>query len=118
MLYIYRCLYLQIYVNFDWTGLRLVFNVIIFISASRRLLEFRGYRGRRYPGQLPPPPPTILPRRLVCSQAVDEWKKIGSRRKEFLDLGLPVPRKQAIKTIKTIFVAPITDETEHVLKDL
>ena len=96
--------------NFILTGLRLVFNVIIFISASRRLLEFRGYRGRRYPGQLPPPPPTIRPRRLVCSQAGDEWKKIGSRRTEFLDLGLLIPRKQATKTI---FVAPFIDEAEN-----
>ena len=31
---------------------RLVFNVYILIKASRRLLEFQGYKGKRYPGQL------------------------------------------------------------------
>ena len=45
-------------------GLRLVFNMIILVVAGRRLPEFSGYRGRRFPGQQPPAPPRIAPRRL------------------------------------------------------
>ena len=45
-------------------GLRLVFNLVILVVAGRRLPEFRGYRGRRFPGQQPPARPRIAPRRL------------------------------------------------------
>ena len=45
-------------------GLRLVFNIIILVVAGQRLPEFSGYRGRRFPGQQPPAPPRIAPRRL------------------------------------------------------
>ena len=110
-------------------GLRLVFNIIILVVASRSLPEFCGYRGRRFPGQQPPAPPRIAPRRLQlpptfaqdevscdwwrpCAHLwlVQEWKKIGARRTKFLDLGLPKfgnPRK--------VYVKPHTEEpsTSH-----
>ena len=41
---------LNMYVLFS--GSRLVFNIFILITASRRLPEFRGYKGKTYPGQL------------------------------------------------------------------
>ena len=77
------------------SGLRLLFNIIILSTAIKKLPEFSGYKGRRYPGQLPPPPPVIQPRRMeLPPNFVEEWKNIGSRRTEFLDLGFPRFQKQ------------------------
>ena len=46
-------------------GLRTLFNLKVYFDAKRRLPEFSGLQGRRYPGQPSPhPPPYILtPRR-------------------------------------------------------
>ena len=75
--------------------MRLLFNIIILSTAIKKLPEFSGYKGRRYPGQLPPPPPVIQPRRMeLPPNFVEEWKNIGSRRTEFLDLGFPRFQKQ------------------------
>ena len=67
-----------------------MFNIIILNTAAKRLPEFSGYKGRRFPGQMPPPPPIIQPRRMeLPPNLVDDWKNIGSKRNEFQDLGLP-----------------------------
>ena len=80
--------------NQYWTflilGFRFLFNIIILNTAAKRLPEFSGYKGRRFPGQMPPPPPIIQPRRMeLPPNLVDDWKNIGSKRNEFQDLGLP-----------------------------
>ena len=80
-----------------------MFNTFILISAWARLPEFRGYQSRRYPGQPPPRPPRIAPRRLQLPPTFaqdEEWRRIGSRRNKFLDLGLPsfgIPRRISVK---------------------
>ena len=72
-----------------------MFNIIILSTAAKRLPEFSGYKGRRFPGQMPPPPPIIQPRRMeLPPNLVDDWKNIGSKRNEFQDLGLPRFDKQ------------------------
>ena len=84
-----------------FAALRFLFNIIILATALRRLPELRGYRGRRYPGQLPPSKPTIQPRRLNLPPDW-KWKNIGSRREKFLDLGMPTfgrPRKISVKPL-------------------
>ena len=43
---------------------RLVWNAVIYWSAVRRLPEFSGHSGRRYPGQQPPRPREVEPRRM------------------------------------------------------
>ena len=43
---------------------RLVWNAVIYWSAVRRLPEFSGHSGRRYPGQQPPRPLEVEPRRM------------------------------------------------------
>ena len=43
-------------------------------------------------GCLPPRPQEIVPRRMeLPADFPDEYKKIGSKRSKFLDLGLPIP---------------------------
>ena len=71
---------------------RLLFNIIILRSASRRLPELHGYRSRRHPDQPPPAPPRIQPRRMELPPTFaqdEEWRRIGSRRHTFLHLGMP-----------------------------
>ena len=61
--------------------------MIILSHASRRLPELSGYRGRRFPGQPPPAPPRIAPRRLQLPATFaqdEEWRRIGSRRQGHL----------------------------------
>ena len=88
-------------------GLRLVFNSIILITAFRRLPEFQGFRGKQYPGQLPPRPPIIQPRRMKLPPTfAEEWKNIGSKRSEFLDMGLPIIPTKKRPGVKTILVKP------------
>ena len=82
--------------------------MIILSHASRRLPELSGYRGRRFPGQLPPAPPRIAPRRLQLPPTFaqdEEWRRIGSRRNKFLDLGRPsfgIPRRISVKAANNI----------------
>ena len=48
--------------------------------------------GKTFPGKLSPRPPMIEPRRLnLPPDFADDWKKIGSKRSKFEDLGLPLP---------------------------
>ena len=57
-------------------------------------------RARRYPGQLPPSPPAPQPRRPAPPPALaEEWRRIGSRRSEFLNLGLPITRAGSVNSI-------------------
>ena len=81
-----------------------MFNLIILVVAGRSLPEFCGYRGRRFPGQQPPSPPRIAPRRLQLPPTFaqdEEWRRIGARRSEFLHLGLPrfgAPRRIVVQS--------------------
>ena len=91
----------------DIIGLRLIFNILIIMSAYTRLSEFRGYQCRRYPGQPPPRPQRIQPRRLQLPSTFaqdKEWTRIGARRYQFLDLGQPKAQNcghQTLVNIKT-----------------
>ena len=78
---------LRTIIKLDFSVLRFLFNIIILLTALKRLPELRGYRGRRYPGQLPPSKPTLQPRRLNLPPDY-QWQNIGSRRTQFLDLGM------------------------------
>ena len=92
---------LRTIIKLYFSVLRLLFNIIILLTALKRLPELRGYRGRRYPGQLPPSKPTLLPRRLNLPPDY-QWQNIGSRRTKFLDLGMPTfgrPRKIIVKPL-------------------
>ena len=61
--------------------MRFLFNLLIFANALRRLPEFSGNKGRRYPGLEGPKKMQIKPRRLHLPQGFQEdWKKIGSKR--------------------------------------
>ena len=85
------------------SGCRSIFNIIILTYAYQSLPEFQGYRARRHPDQQSPVPPSIQPRRLDLPPTFSEdqeWRKIGSRRTKFLDLGVPrfgYPRRIYVK---------------------
>ena len=62
-------------------GTRLVCNVFIYLAASKRLPEFKGYSPKTYPGQPPLRPLLLEPRRIsLPPNFSSEWKNIGSRR--------------------------------------
>ena len=44
----------QFYHLYSVEGTQLLFNIIIFLKASKRLPEFSGLKGKVYPGQLKP----------------------------------------------------------------
>ena len=44
-------------------GLRALLNLKVYIDAKRRIPEFSGLQGRRYPGQPAPLPYIVTPRR-------------------------------------------------------
>ena len=80
------------YIVYTLLGSRLLFNVVILYTAAKRNPEFLGYTGKLFPGQLPPRPQEILPRRAKYPKDFhNDWKKIGSKRTKFDDLGLPLP---------------------------
>ena len=56
-------------------GSRLLFNIIIFLEAYKRLPEFSGYKGKVYPGQL-------KPRYLIPEPRILEWNQHGFRETE------------------------------------
>ena len=58
--------------NRKFLVMRFVFNSIILVHAHRRLPEFAGYKGRRYPGDEGPREAQILPRRLDLPQDFHE----------------------------------------------
>ena len=79
---------------------RLILNVIVLISAWKRLPEFAGYKGKRYPGTLPPPRRATEPRRMrLPSTFSSEWKRIRSRRNKH--------GKEVVHVPRTIFVLPV-----------
>ena len=60
---------------------RLVCNVVIFLTAWKSLLEFRGYQPKTFPLQPPPMKMIPEPRRLsLPPNFPSEWKNIGSKR--------------------------------------
>ena len=70
--------------------MRFVFNSVILVHALRRLPEFSGYRGRRYPGEQEPRKTQITPRRPHLPRDFQEdWRKIGSRRNKMMTFDLP-----------------------------
>ena len=71
--------------------MRFVFNSVILAHALRRLPEFSGYKGRRYPGEQEPRGSLITPRRLDLPQDFKEdWRKIGSKRNKMVTFDVPV----------------------------
>ena len=62
---------------------RLVWNAVIYSSAVRRLPEFSGHSGRRYPGQQPPRPLGVEPRRMrlppTFSQVANTHRYLADR---------------------------------------
>ena len=70
------------YMNY-WIGTRLLCNVVIYLSALKRLPEFQGYLANRFPGQPKPIRPVLLPRRQFLKSYLEtESKKIASKRIE------------------------------------
>ena len=68
--------------------------MIILYTAAKRNPEFLGYKGKPFPGQLPPRPHEIRPRRPKYPKDFqNDWKKIGSKRTKFENLGLPLPKE-------------------------
>ena len=62
---------------------RLVCNVVIYLTAMKRLLEFQGYQPRPFPLQPPPRKMIPEPRRLSLPPNFSaEWKNIGSKRQK------------------------------------
>ena len=62
---------------------RLVCNVVIFLTAWKSLLEFRGYQPKTFPLQPPPMKMIPEPRRLSLPPNLSsEWKNIGSKRQK------------------------------------
>ena len=62
---------------------RLVCNVVIFLTAWKSLLEFRGYQPKTFP--LQPPPMKMIPEPRSLSLPPNfssEWKNIGSKRQK------------------------------------
>ena len=93
---------LKIFVSFEISKLfilyyliisvmRFVFNSIILAHALRRLPEFAGYKGRRYPGEQEPRRSLISPRRPDLPRDFQEdWRKIGSKRNKMMSFDEPV----------------------------
>ena len=72
--------------------------MVIFYTAAKRNPEFLGYKGKPFPGQPPSRPKEIQPRREKYPKDFhNDWKKIGSKRKKFDDLGLPIPKRHIPK---------------------
>ena len=70
--------------------MRFVFNSVILAHALRRLPEFSGYRGRRYPGEQQPRKTLITPRRPHLPRDFQEdWRKIGSKRNKMMTFDVP-----------------------------
>ena len=87
---------------------RIICYTFIFISAYRRLPEFRGYRPASYPGTTGPRPPNITPRRMNLPPNFEsDWKKIESKRTEMLMLNMPLWPKQVRRKKSTITVVDI-----------
>ena len=67
-------------------------------------------------GRLPTRPQELLPRRMeLPADFSDEWKKIGSKRSKFEDLGLPIPKPKKVIFVKEYSPAktPEPDYTCH-----
>ena len=89
----WKVLALFLIVKRFFLGCRLLFNVLIFLRASKTLPEFSGFKGRVYPGQIKPRYQKPEPRRVLYPEDLhNDWKKIGSKRTKFDDLGLPLPK--------------------------
>ena len=61
-------------------GLRTLFNLKVYFDAKRRLPEFSGLQGRRYPGQPAPLPYIVTPRRPHPPPGHQHQGSIGARR--------------------------------------
>ena len=80
-------------------------------TAAKKNPEFLGYKGKPFPGQLPPRPLKIQPRRSKLPlECYNDWKKIGSKRTKFDTLGLPLPKRQ--KHESSIVPVEINEQVE------
>ena len=67
-------------------------------------------QGHQYPGQPSPRTGSFQPKRIEFHPEFDdEWKKIGSKRQKFEDLGLPLP--EAANKHKMLFVKEAEKES-------
>ena len=77
---------------------RIICYTFIFVSAYRRLPEFRGYRPVSYPGTVSPRKPTIAPRKMNLPPSfASDWKKIGSKKTKMMMLDVPLWPQQIRK---------------------
>ena len=61
-----------------------------------------------YLGQLQPRLQEIVPRRMeLPPDFSDEWKKIGSKRSKFENLGIPIPKIYNHKKVPVILVSEV-----------
>ena len=74
------------YMSFIYKGSRLLFNIIIYLQAYKRLPEFSGLMGNVYPGQLKPR--FSIPEPRIKSPVSLEWKQIQNEFMEEKDNGL------------------------------
>ena len=69
---------------FFFLATRLVCNIVIYLTAQKRLLEFKGYQPKAFPSQPPPRQIIPAPRRLsLPPDFSSDWKKIGSKKQKF-----------------------------------
>ena len=98
-----------------FTGVRLLWNLIIYTMATAHWPEFSGLRGRRFPGQEEPRAQVIQPRRMALPPTFgSEWKNIGSRNKSFQDLGMPRygPQKKIKRRLRSEFSFSMLSDEE------
>ena len=98
-----------------FTGVRLLWNLIIYSMAMAHWPEFSGLRGRRFPGQEEPHAQVIQPRRMALPPTFgSEWKNIGSRNKSFQDLGMPRygPQKKIKRRLRSEFSFSMLSDEE------
>ena len=63
---------------------RLLCNIVIYLIAMKRFLEFQGYQPKVFPMQPSPRQIKPTPRRLsLPPNFSSDWKKIGSKKQKF-----------------------------------
>ena len=87
---------------------RLFLNVIVLVSAMRRLPEFSGFRAQTFPGQPAPPTPRIAPRRM-------EW---GENTREDTRKSRPRSLMMVSSTIHGLSGVEIFDQKTNTLTDI
>ena len=84
------------------SGLRTIFNLKVYFDARRRLPEFTGLQGRRYPGQLAPRTYIVTPRRPdLPEEHREDWRRIGSKRANTITITVSPPDEGEEKLVET-----------------